>query len=237
MAKFPPAEEIIEEAIKKDPSAEMNNLHTITYNLMLKHKENYYRLRVTEFLEQPSIKNLPDKVKELIGKELLKPIPVKDKIYNNFMEEVSRRISQAIQPISGNLAELCVEKAINKLGLRIDINYKKKIDHTDLIIYYPTVSNPSKRHRAEVKNVSLRERATRGLAFDGDSLVGFFNDPSEFTKENISIIDKHCKGSRGYCYLPPETLGAIEHRIKTERFKSNEEFAKDMKKFVEAGSI
>jgi hypothetical protein len=41
------------------------------------------------------------------------------------------------------------------------------------------------KHRIEVKNVKIRERATRGLLFDGDSLFGFFDDESEFTESNV----------------------------------------------------
>ena len=73
------------------------------------------------------------------------------------------------------------------------------------------------------------------MAFDGDSMVGFFNEPSEFTESNIEIIDEHCKKTGGYCYIPSETLKLIKN--KTKRFKANIELASDMKKFVINGSI
>ena len=151
------------------------------------------------------------------------------------MEEVSRRVSQTFQVISGNLAELCVERELNKVGLRLKINYLRKWENTDFRIYYPNLNNPIKKHRLEVKNVKLRERGTRGLAFDGDSMVGFFDDPSEFTESNIKIIDEHCKKTGGYCYIPSETLKLIKN--KTKRFKANTELALDMQRFVTNGSI
>ncbi len=73
------------------------------------------------------------------------------------------------------------------------------------------------------------------MAFDGDSMIGFFNQPSEFTASNLEIIEKHCINTSGFCYVPPETLKKIKH--KNSRFKSNTEFTKDMRKFVETGVI
>ncbi len=171
----------------------------------------------------------------MIEKELLKPIKVDDIEYSNFMEETSRRISQTFQVLSGNIAELCVERELIKADLKLGVHYNKKAERTDFIIFYPKKDRFKKRHRIEVKNVKLRERGTRSLAFDGDSMIGFFNQPSEFTASNIEIIEKHCKNTGGFCYIPLETLKKIKH--KNSRFKSNTEFAKDMKKFVESGAI
>lgn len=119
------------------------------------------------------------------------------------MEEVSRRISQTFQVISGNIAELCVERELIKVGLKFGVHYVKKAERTDFIIYYPQKEGFKKKHRVEVKNVKLRERGTRGLAFDGDTMIGFFNQPSEFTASNIEVIDNHCRKTNGYCYVPP----------------------------------
>ena len=107
------------------------------------------------------------------------------------MEETSRRVSQTFQVISGNIAELCVERELIKIGLKLGIRYVKKAERTDFIIYYPKKDGFKKKHRIEVKNVKLRERGTRGLAFDGDTMIGFFNQPSEFTASNIEVIDNH----------------------------------------------
>lgn len=237
MKKFPSAKEIIEEAKRKNPKADINKLHALTFELMKKYRNSYYINKVESFLLRTSLISLPSAVKLRIRKELLKPIRAKDKEYANFMEEVSRRISQVFQPISGNLAELCVEKELIDIGLKQDINYQKKKEHADLIIYYSNFPQYKKKHRVEVKNVKLRERATRGFQFDGDSMVGFFNDPSEFTDSNIRIIDEQCKKTGGYCYIPPATLNAIKDKIKNKRFKSNQDFVFDMEKFIKTGTI
>lgn len=237
MDKFPSAQEIIEEAKRKNPKADINQLHALTYGLMKKYRDIYYPNKVKEFFSRSSLASLPKDIKLKIKEELLKPIKVDDKIYSNFMEEASRRISQTFQVISGNLAELCVERGLIDIGLKPKIHYLKKAEHTDLIIYHPALLNYSKKHRVEVKNVKLRERATRGLEFDGDSMAGFFDDPSEFTSSNIDIINNHCKKTGGYCYIPPETLKKLGDRIKNKRFKSNKKFASDMKNFIKKGTI
>ena len=237
MKKFPSAKEIINEAKRKNPKADINELHAITFDLMKRYRDVYYRNKVKDFFLRSSLVKLPEEVKTKIKKELLKPIKIEGKEYSNFMEEVSRRISQVFQPISGNLAELCVEREIIDMGLELKVNYERKKEHTDLIIYYPTAAKYLKKHRIEVKNVKLRERATRGFEFDGDSMIGFFDDPSEFTDSNIMIIDKQCKKTGGYCYIPPATFKKIGEKIKNKRFKSNEKFAYDMEKFVKTGII
>jgi hypothetical protein len=237
MKKFPSAKQIIEEAKRKNPKADINQLHSITFDLIKKYRDVYYQNKIKGFLLRPSLVRLPKEIKSNIERELLKPIKGGNIIYSNFMEEVSRRISQVFQPISGNLAELCVEKELTDAGLKQGINYQKKKEHTDLIIYYPNFLHWKKKHRVEVKNVKLRERATRGFQFDGDSIIGFFNDPSEFTDSNIRIINEQCKKTGGYCYIPPATLDKIKNKIKNKRFKTNKEFASNMKKIVKTGII
>lgn len=237
MNKFPSAKEIIKEVERTNPKADINKLHALTFKTMIKYRDIYYQDKVNKFISRHSIANLSKETKLKIKQELLKPIKGGDTWYSNFMEEASRRISQTFQTISGNIAELCVEKELINIGLDLGKNYLKKKEHTDLIIYYPQLLNYLKKHRIEVKNVSLRERATRGLQFDGDSMIGFFNDPSEFTSSNIDIIDEQCKKTGGYCYIPPSTLKIIKNKVKGKRFKSNTKFASDMKKFVRTGII
>lgn len=232
---IPSSSEIVEEADKSNPKADINAIHSKTFELIKKYREEYYKNKVDAFLSRDSLVNIPKEIRIKIEKELLKPIKVGDKEYSNFMEETSRRISQTFQVISGNIAELCVERELIKVGLKLGVHYVKKAERTDFIIYYPQKDGFKKKHRIEVKNVKLRERGTRGLAFDGDTMIGFFNQPSEFTASNIEVIDSHCKKTDGYCYVPPETLKLIKH--KNSRFKSNIEFAEDMKKFVETGII
>jgi hypothetical protein len=137
---------------------------------MIFYRSEYYESRVNSILSELS---LPLDIHEKVKKKLLEPIVVGDKKYSNFMEEVSRRVSQVFQPISGNLAELCAERELIRFGLRRDVHYTRKKERTDIIVYYPALREFQRRHRVEVKNVSLRERATRGLAFDGDSLFRF----------------------------------------------------------------
>jgi len=237
MDKFPSAQKIIEEAKRIKPKADINQLHALTFDLMIKYRDFYYKDKVKDFLSRPPIASLRKEIKSKISHELLKPIKGGDKIYSNFMEEASRRISQVFQVVSGNIAELCVEKELIDAGLKPKLNYEKKKEHTDLIIYYPEFPNYSKKHRIEVKNVSLRERGTRGFEFDGDSMFGFFNDPSEFTDTNIKIIDKQCRKTGGYCYIPPALLEKIKNKARGKKFKSNKEFISNMKKFVERGTI
>jgi len=235
--KFPSAKEIIEEAKKRDPKADINRLHALTFKLMMQYKDIYYYEKVKSFLSRSSMASLPTKIKLKIEKELLKPMKGGDIWYSNFMEEASRRISQTFQTISGNIAELCVEKELIETGLKEKVHYTRKREHADLIIYYPQIANYLKKHRIEIKNVSLRERGTRGLKFDGDSMIGFFNNPSEFTDTNINIIHEQCKETGGYCYIPPVTLKKIEDKVKNKRFKSNKEFILDVKRFIDKGII
>lgn len=232
---IPSSIEIVQEAEKDNPKADLNKIHSKTFELIKKYRQEYYKNKVDDLLSRGDLVDITKEVIMKIEKELLKPIKVGDIEYSNFMEETSRRISQTFQVLSGNIAELCVERELIKAGLKLGVHYNKKTERADFIIFFPKKEGFKKRHRIEVKNVKLRERGIRGLAFDGDSMIGFFNQPSEFTASNIEVIEKHCKNTGGFCYIPPETLKRIKH--KNSRFKSNTEFAKDMKKFVEAGVI
>lgn len=230
--RIPSASNLLQEALQKNSDVDVNTLHSVTFQLMIHYRSKYYESRVNSILSEL---NLPLDIQEKVKKKLLEPIVVGDKEYSNFMEEVSRRVSQAFQPISGNLAELCVERELQRFGLRRDVHYTRKKERTDIIIYYPALRGFQKRHRVEVKNVSLRERATRGLAFDGDSLFGFFNQLGEFTSSNVEVLDNLCRKTGGYCYLPPYTLEKLEHR--GERFRPNTDFGRDMAEFVKNGRL
>jgi hypothetical protein len=226
---FPSAEDLVAEA-RKSKYKDLNELHYKTWVLMIRHREKYYEEKVDAFL---STTNLNAQQKADLKKKMLTPMSIGDTTYSNFMEEASRRISQTFQVVSGNIAELCVETALNELGLKKGIHYLRKNKRTDFTFFYPDLKTNKKAHRLEVKNVKLRERGARGLAFDGDSMLGFFDDPAEFTEDNIRVIDKHCAKTGGYCYMPPDTLNTLKHPAK--RFKSNLKLAKDMKHFVEKG--
>ena len=226
---FPSADDLVKEAAATKPK-DLNALHYKTYLLMMKHKERYYEEKVDAFL---STTNLKEPERSELRKRMLLPIEIGDTTYSNFMEEASRRISQTFQVISGNIAELCVETALNSVGLQKGVHYLRKKERTDFTFYYPDVKSGKKAHRLEVKNVKLRERGARGLAFDGDSMLGFFDDAGEFTEDNICVIDEHCSKTGGYCYVPPDTLSKFKHA--TKRFRSNLDVAADMKYFVVNG--
>jgi hypothetical protein len=232
MRIVPSAESILNEALKSDPNIDVNSLHRMTFYLMIHYRSQYYERRVNEILSELS---LPKEIHEKVKRKLLEPIVVGDKEYSNFMEEVSRRVSQAFQPISGRLAELCAQRELERAGLKKDYHFARRKERTDFIVYYPNVLSPKARHRVEVKNVSLRERATRGLAFDGDSLFGFFNQVSEFTESNIKVLESLCIKTNGYCYIPPDILRQILYA--TKRFKPNTQFGEDMAVFAKTGRI
>ena len=232
MPSIPSANQIIQEALKNNPNVDTNTLYAKTFELMISYRSKYYERRVDELLSKLGLpKNIHLKVK----KKILEPITIEGKEYSNFMEEVSRRVSQAFQPISGNIAELCVERELQRCGLSKGIHFTRKKERTDFIIYYPNITSSISKHRVEVKNVSLRERATRGLAFDGDSLFGFFNQLNEFTESNVKVLDELCVKTGGYCYIPPKLLKQIPYHMK--RFRSNIQFGRDMAKFVKTGLI
>ncbi|MDI6916411.1 MAG: hypothetical protein QMC80_01290 [Thermoplasmatales archaeon] len=229
---IPSAKDMVVKAVQKNPKVDVNTLHEKTYRLMLSFKSKYYKKKVDAFL---STLKISEKDKMKVKKGLLKPVIVDDVRYNNIMEEASRRISQSFQPLSGQIAELCAERELIKFGLKKDIHYTKRKKRTDLIVYYPDIKNVKAEHRVEVKNVKLRERGVRGLVFDGDSLFGFFNSPAEFTQNTVEIIEKTCKSTGGYCYIPPLTLSKIPH--KSRRLRLNTVFGQDMRRFVKSGKL
>ena len=236
MNKILKADGLFKEALKnlkiRKVSIDINTIHKEAYNLMIIYKNNYYEKNLEEYLKNL---NLPKDVEEKVLNALLKQYNDR---YSNIIEALSRSLSQSFQPISGKLAELCAEYELQKNDLKYRIDYEKNKNHTDIIIYYK--SNKKIFHRIEVKNVSLRERATRGLIFDGDSLLGFFNQPNEFTEENVRILNESCKTTGGYCYVPPELfdyLVEIYEDTKIDRFKKNIDFGRDMKYFVENGIL
>ncbi len=220
------SEEIFNKALENLKNEnDILELHKKTYEILIKEKEKYYKYELENFI---SALKISDEDKEKIKEAFLKKRMVNNIEYSNFMEEVSIKIRQSVQPLSGSIAELCINYEIQKEGLIKDRDYVRRKNHTDFTIYYKGDKN--KIHRIEVKNVSLRERGTRGLKFDGDSLAGFFNQPTEFTEENINVIDKSLKNTNGYCYVPKGTLDYIKSK-KGKRFKDINELGKDMKYF------
>lgn len=232
---IPSAKDLVQEAVKLVSSANVNEIHSLTYELMMNHKKNYYESKVDVFLSRMSLADIPKELKLRLRKEMLKSLEADGVEYANFMEEASRRVSQTFQVISGNIAELCAERELIGVGLEENVHYRKKAERTDIIVYSPDAFNFRVKHRVEVKNVKLRERGARGLAFDGDTMFGFFNSPQEFTESNVDVIDKQCAKTKGYCYVPPSTLKAM--RFKGTRFRDNTLFARHMFYFVKNGKL
>ena len=109
------ADTILREALNIDPNLDVNELHEQAYRLMVLHRAEYYDRRVNEIL---STLSLPHEIVKRIKEKLLEPITIGEITYSNFMEEVSRRISQSFQPISGQLAELCAQRELERVGLQ-----------------------------------------------------------------------------------------------------------------------
>ena len=235
LASIPSARDLVQEAVRSNPQADVNGIHGLTYQLMLNYKSKYYESKVDSFLSRMTLADIPSETKRRLREEMLEPLEADGVEYANFMEEASRRVSQTFQVVSGNIAELCVERELMNVGLRDRVHYRKKIERTDFVVYSPDLQNQRAKHRVEVKNVKLRERGTRGLAFDGDSMFGFFDSPQEFTLSNVQVIDSQCLSTKGYCYLPPSTLNQIPYR--TNRFKPNTQFAQDILYFIQNGRL
>jgi len=235
MPAIPSSEELIEEALRNNPNFNVNDLHSATFDLMMHYKAKYYESKVDGFLSRMTLSDISPEVKRRLRIELLQPIEANNVEYSNFMEEASRRISQAFQPISGNLAELCAQRELERVGLERNIHFTRRRERTDFIVYYPNFTHCERRHRIEVKNVKIRERAVRGLGFDGDSILGFFDDPNEFSRGNVELIDSLCQERNGYCYLPNSTLEQMTYH--GNRFRPNTQFGSDMLAFVQNGRI
>jgi hypothetical protein len=220
------SEDIFKKALEEtNDKNDILEIHAKTYEILKKEKEEYYKIELDKFLSNIGISK---EDKEKIRNALLTKREIKDKEYSNFMEEVAIRVRQSIQPLSGSIAELCINYELEKKDLKKGKDYDRRKNHTDFTIYY--VKDKTEIHRVEVKNIALRERGARGLKFDGDSLAGFFNQPEEFTEENIKVIDDNLTDTTGYCYLPITTLEYILSKG-GERFKDINELGKDMKYF------
>lgn len=235
VASIPSAKDLVQEAVKLKPSADVNQIHGLTYDLMMEYKKKYYKAKVDAFLSRMDLLDIPNEMKQRLREAMLEPVFAGGVKYANFMEEASRRVSQTFQVVSGNIAELCVERELMKVGLGEKVHYQKKVERTDFVVYSPSLENQRAKHRVEVKNVKLRERGTRGLAFDGDSMFGFFDSPSEFTQSNVEVIDSQCLSTRGYCYVPPSTINQMQYR--GNRFRPNTQFGQDMLYFVKNGRL
>jgi len=234
---MPSTRAIYEEIVNNNSNADINEIHSLVWERMQRYVRDYYTRRVDAFLEPL---NVNDGAKNIVKDALLEPVVVDGVRYGNFIVESSRRMSQSIQPRSGKAAELCGELALNREGLEKDVHYAVRDGRSDLTLHYPDIENSEEIHRVEVKNMKMRERGVRGLAFDGDSLFGFFDSPGEFTTGEMDVIEDALETTGGYVYMPSYTLNEIQSQILTEpsvRLRPNTRFGSDMAEFVQTGEI
>ncbi len=134
MGIIPSAKELLDLAVKHTPKANVNELHTETFKLMIEFRTKYYEEKVDKFLSKL---NIDDRIRKMLREKMLEPMEANGVVYSNFMEEASRRVSQTFQVISGNLAELCVERELIRVGLIENKHYaKRKIRYNTLLPKY-----------------------------------------------------------------------------------------------------
>ncbi|RDE15731.1 MAG: hypothetical protein C4K49_05740 [Candidatus Thorarchaeota archaeon] len=133
----------------------MNQIHAQTYELILEYRSQYYEDRLDEFLDGIAVS---DDCRRAVRDALLKPVNVSGTEYSNFMEELTRRISQSTQPVSGRIAETCSELELKRAGHRVRVQYtlmEKKNRHHDSSFFRierrPEASQRSEEHEAERK--------------------------------------------------------------------------------------
>lgn len=231
------AKKAFSEVLKRFPKESMNKLHEETYRLIQVQSQQYYRAEVDAFLKQFEF---PVSSKVKLKKRMLEPVMAGGVQYANFMEKASRRLSQSKQTTSGRIAEWCVQRELERKGLKENEHFTIRKRETDIMVYHPDMKRDRKRHRIEVKNVKMRERGIRGLAYDGDSLVGFFDEEGEFGPTTVRRINEYCSKTNGYAYVSPLIYDFLRHSknlTADTRFKLNTEIGKDMANFCKTGKL
>lgn len=232
---MPPTREIVNAVLIEDPDIDVNEIHSRTWDRMKKYRKAYFVEQIDAFLTPLRI---PDKVRRIVRKALLKPTKINGVRYESFLVGIGRKMSQSIQPRSGKSAELCGEVSLAREELERNVHFAVRDKRSDLTLYHPDIDTAKKTHRVEVKNMKIRERGVRGLAFDGDSLFGFFDDPGEFTLGELRVIGDALEKTGGYVYLPPDTLEMIETPAELNHIlRPNTRFGSDMAAFVRTGII
>lgn len=224
-------------ALSKGQKSDLNTLHERAYHLIQKQQLKHYEERVNTFLKTIT---LPRNTKTILKNKMLQPITAGGVQYSNFMEEAARRLSQSTQTTSGRIAERCVQRELERKGLRKEQHFTVRKHHADIIVYYPDIKAEQKRHRIEVKNVKMRERGVRGFSYDGDSLIGFFDSEDEFGIGAIAELEKLCHQKGGYVYVPPKlfiSLKKKERLKKNSRVRRNTAFGQDMANFSKTGKL
>jgi hypothetical protein len=231
------AKKAFSEALKRFPNANMNKLHKETYKLIQGQSQQHYEKRVDDFLKQFEF---PISSKVILKRKMLEPVMAGGVLYANFMEEASRRLSQSKQTTSGYIAEWCVQRELQRSGLKKDEHFRVRKEETDIIVFYPCITSEEKRHRIEIKNVKMRERGIRGLVYDGDSIIGFFDEVGEFGSGMVNHVNKYCSEHNGYAYVSPliyDFLMKNKQLTGNTRFKLNTEIGKDMANFCKTGKL
>lgn len=231
------AKKAFPEALKGFPNANMNKLHEETYKLIQGQSQQHYEKRVDDFLKQFEF---PISSKVMLKRKMLEPVMAGGVLYANFMEEASRRLSQSKQTTSGYIAEWCVRRELENRGLKKNTHYVVRKEKTDIIVYYPNIVSAKSRHRIEVKNVKMRERGIRGLIYDGDSIIGFFDEEDEFRSGAVREINAYCSKQGGYAYVSPLIYNFLRNNKQltgNTRFKLNTKIGKDMANFCKTGKL
>jgi hypothetical protein len=176
----------------------------------------------------------------MLRRKLLQPITVDGVPYSNLMEEAVKRLNQSTKTTSGRIAEWCVQRELEKKDLRENKHFTIRQDGIDIIVYHPNMKREKNRHKIEVKNVKMRERGIRGLAYKADSLVGFFDEEGEFGANKVREIDEYCRKTNGYAYVSPLIYNFLRNSkqlTSNSRFKLNTEIGKDMARFCNTGKL
>lgn len=231
------AKKAFSEALEKHPNANMNELHGETYKLIQRQSQQHYKERVDDFLKRCEF---PVSSKVTLKNKMLAPVMAGGVEYSNFMEEASRRLSQSKQTTSGYVAEWCVRRELENRGLQKNTHFVVRKENSDIIAFYPNIVSAKNRHRIEVKNVKMRERGIRGLMYDGDSIIGFFNEEGEFGSGATREINQYCSKQGGYAYVSPLIYNFLKRSKQLRanpRFKLNTEIGKDMANFCKTGKL
>jgi len=231
------AELAYSKALNEVPTSNMNLLHELAYSFLQKQQRKHYKDEVDAFLK--SLK-LSSRTKTMLRRKLLQPVTVDGDDYSNFMEAIVERLKQSTKTTSGRIAEWCVQRELKKKGLREDEHFTIRKDKTDIIVYHPDMKRDKNRHRIEVKNVKMRERAIRALFYRADSLVGFFDEEGEFGADRVKEINEYCRKNNGYAYISPLIYNFLKKNkqlTRSTRFKLNTEIGKDMANFCKTGKL
>ena len=231
------AELAYSEALGEIPSSDMNSLHELAYSFLQKQQRKHYKDEVDAFL---NTLKLSSRTKTMLRRKLLQPVIVTGNDYQNFMEAAVERLKQSTKSTSGRIAEWCVQRELEKKGLRENEHFTLRKDKTDIVVYHPDIKRDKNRHRIEVKNVKMRERAIRALFYSADSLVGFFDDEGEFGASRVKEINEYCRKKTGYAYVSPLIYNFLRNSkqlTSNSRFKLNTEIGKDMAKFCKTGKL